>query len=178
MPDFDLSFLRELVRLLDSNLTELSKEADENDDPDMVGLYDRMEYVYGLGFAACQQYLTAKIGRDRMRKEFAISLGPCHRLGDPMAAILNAAANYWKHSAEWGSRADHRMEAQRDRTRRPLLKLGVDLQGPYPLSCVLSALLSPLPIRFETLLPFLVAWRDAWLDQCSSSQKGGVAPVS
>lgn len=172
MPDFDLSFLRELMGFLDSKLAELAEEADRSDDPDMLGLYERMEYVYGLGFAACQQYLTAKIGRDRAQRKLAISLGPRHRFGDPMAAIVNAAANYWKHSSEWGSREDPSMEAQRDQTRRPLLNLGVDLQGPYPLSCVLAALLSPLPIQFETLLPFLVAWRDAWLDERDSSQEG------
>ena len=166
--DFDLNFLKEVLRLLDAKLTELSKEADQIEDPDMSGHYERMEYIIGFGFVACQQYLTAVMGT--REKKRGLSLGPIHRLGDPVATIVNAAANYWKHSPDWDSPAGKKAQNQREETRKPLLRLGVNLQGSYPLSNVLAELLSPPTACFEELLPLLVAWRDAWLRERSSAE--------
>lgn len=165
LADFDLEFLTEILQLLDAKLSVLSEDADQVEDPDMFGHLDRIEYVTGLGFAACQQYITAVMRAGK--KKFGLSLGPIHRTGDPVVTIVNAAANFWKHSAEWASLADPKVEQRREETRKPLRELGVDLQGSYPLSCVLAELVTPLPFGFEVLLPMLVAWRDEWLRQKS-----------
>ncbi|HEX6903903.1 MAG TPA: hypothetical protein VF789_29600 [Thermoanaerobaculia bacterium] len=156
------------MQLLDAKLTELSKEADQIEDPDMSGHYERMEYIIGFGFVACQQYLAAVMGT--REKKRGLSLGPTHRLGDPIATIVNAAANYWKHLPDWDSLADKRAMNQREETRKPLLKLGVNLQCSYPLSCVLAELLSPPTACFEELLPLLVVWREAWLRERPSAE--------
>jgi len=164
--DFDLEFLTEVLRLIDSKLSELSEAIDEIEDPDMTGHYDRVEYATGLGFAACQQYINAVMGGvDKKERTRRLSLGPAHRLGDPIVAVVNAAANYWKHSSEWGTPAERRIEEEREKTRKRLLNLGVDLKGSYPLSCVLAELSAPGLYRFEDLLPFLIAWRDVWLSE-------------
>ncbi len=102
--DLDLTLLEEIVTILDANLERLERETHRSEDPDANGLFDRLEYVSGLGFAACQNYIAACAGRSALRKADALQLGPKHRSGEPMVALVNAAANYWKHSPDWDAK--------------------------------------------------------------------------
>ena len=158
--DFDLDFLNDLAALLDAQLDRLNVEAKVSDDPDAYGVLDRAEYVVGLGFAVCQQYLTATCSSAHVKKTLAFDRGPIHRTGQPIAAIVNAAANYWKHSAEWSEP----LSALAKRTTDLLRDVGGAAPGEYVTSNVLHELLAPLPERFRRLVPFLVQWRDSILD--------------
>jgi hypothetical protein len=99
LADFDLSFLEEIVEVLDTRLDVLDEEIEEHPDPDGWGLLDRFEYMVGLGFLTCQIYLTEVIG-DRRDADQCRKLGPRHHGGRAYAEIVHAAGNYVKHKAE------------------------------------------------------------------------------
>jgi hypothetical protein len=99
--DFDLDFLQAAAVLVDTRLERLDKEAEASPDPDAFGIFDQVEYITGFGFVACQTYITAIASRRKLQKREALALGPKHRTGRSMAQLTNAAANHWKHSAEW-----------------------------------------------------------------------------
>lgn len=158
MLDVDLEFLAQGVRLVDDQLERLQQEARGTPDPDAYGDYDRTEYATGLGFVICQQYLNARAMACGLTKGEALRTGPMHRVGIHIAAAVNDAANYWKHSPEWGTGPfDPRAQA----TRKRLESLEIDLADSYPMTVVLFKLLSPLPPRFGRLLPFLERWSEA-----------------
>jgi len=54
--DLVLPLLQETLRLLDRQLDRIESEAHGAPDPDAEGMLDRLEYVTGLGFVACQGY--------------------------------------------------------------------------------------------------------------------------
>ncbi len=123
-------------------------------------MFDRREHVTGFGFAACQNYVASLTGRSGVSKQDALQIGPSHRTGRPFVALINAAANYWKHSPEWNG-AD---AAPAHRTATLLTSLGVR-SSEYALANCLHELVRPLPARFGTLVPFLTQWRDAFFTE-------------
>lgn len=158
--DFDLDFLKAAVALVDSNLSRLRNDARSSPNPDAFGILDELEYITGFGFVACQSYATAVASRSQLKnqKREALALGPKHRTGRSMAQLINAAANYWKHSPEWSleTPAD-----QAQQTIEMISTLGVNIDTSYPVAAVLHEILAPHPARFANLLPFLTQWRDA-----------------
>lgn len=155
MIDPDLPLLEEVAAILDAQLKRLELEAGRSDDPDAYGVFDSLEHVAGLGFAACQNYIASWAASCRVSRQLALQLGPKHRTGQPLVALVNAAANYWKHSPEWGNT----LTAQAQRTADLFASLGVPVSE-YALINFLHELVRPLPSRFGTLVPFLVHWRD------------------
>ena len=156
---FDLDFLRHAAALVDSSLERLAREADTSPDPDSFGVFDQMEYVAGFGFVACQTYATAKVGERKLKKGEASALGPRHRTGRPMVQLINAAANYWKHSPQWSLDAP---TPQAKRTLEAISSLGVDTKrDQYPIAHTLYEILTPHPARIASLIPVLIQWRDA-----------------
>ena len=151
--DLDLPLLEEVAVILDAQLDRLKLEARGTLDPDAFGVFDRAQHVTGLGFAACQNYIASRTGR--ISKKLALQRGPKHRTGQPMVALVNAAANYWKHSPQWGDT----LTALEQQTAEFFSSIGVPLSE-YCLTNFLYELVRPLPSRFGTLVPFLVHWRD------------------
>ncbi len=160
--DFDLDFLRDAAALVDARLERLDKEATASPDPDAFGVFDQAEYITGFGFVACQTYITAIVSRCscklKLKKHEARALGPKHRTGRSMAELINAAANYWKHSPEWSPDAPSIHVQQ---TLEVIASLGVDTSTSYLLANTLYEILAPHPARFANLIPFLTQWRDA-----------------
>ena len=157
--DFDLGFLRDAAALVDASLERLEREAGACPDPDAFGILDQMEYITGFGFVACQTYATAVLNRCKLEKREALALGPKHTTGRSMAELMNAAANYWKHSSEWSCHAPTYKAKQ---TLGVIQSLGIDIKnGSYPVANLLHEILGPLPARFANLIPFLTQWRDA-----------------
>ena len=159
--DHVLDFLKDAVTLVDTNLDRLEKRISTHRDPTMFGFFDQVEYITGLGFVACQTYATAKRSQRTLLKEEALSIGPKHRNGLPMIALVNAAANYWKQSLEWS------LEAPKKPSQgmiNVISDLGVDPKGPYPITNMLREVVAPYPARFENLIPFLTQWRDGLSD--------------
>jgi len=160
--DFDLNFLESAVALVDGNLARLHNDSHSSPDPDAFGIFDELEYITGFGFVACQTYATAVVSRSNLRnkKHEALALGPKHRTGRSMVQLVNAAANFWKHSPEWSLDAP---TAQAAHTIEVISSLGVDAHASYPIANALHEILTPHPARFANLVPFLTQWRDALL---------------
>ena len=165
--DFDLQLLADSVRIVDERLSGLDSDLDRSFDPDSEGILDRVDYFSGFGFVACQVYITAHVNHAGIPKRKAIEIGPRHRCKEFMAALVDAAANQWKHQAEWSFdfAADSwnfaELRADTKRTIERLKRLGLDPRpGRYSIANALYELTSPHPTRFESLLPFLQRWRD------------------
>jgi hypothetical protein len=159
LADFDLSFLREASLLVDARLRSLEAQAKRSDDADGMGIFDRSEYISGLGLVACQTYITACIARSTLRreKEAALNLGPRHSCGASVAYLVNALANFWKHSSEWSSPLSPRAQ----RTMDTVSLLHPDCQAPYFATIALATLLRPGEPRIARILPFLAQWNEA-----------------
>lgn len=153
--DVDLPLLEEIAGLLDAHLDRLNQEAAADPETADALVFDRMEHAVGLGFVACQNYIWEWVRILRLDPGAAFEKGPRHRCGEPIAALVNAAANYWKHRPEFEG------EPRREErwTVELLTALGVSTDD-YRAALALREILRPLPIRFGTLMPFLVAWRD------------------
>ena len=166
--DAYLNLLKEAASFLDGQLIRLEAEARISEDPDTSGQYDRLEYVTGLGFVACQQYMIGAFARKKINKQTALDLGPKHRCGETFASLVNAAANYWKHREEWGGSNGGNRRA--DQTARLLRSLGLNLEQSYVIANALYELLRPHAARFERLIPFLTRWRNDVLEENAAKQ--------
>ena len=155
--DFDLDSLTRASDLVDARLDWLDRDASASPDPDGFGIFDQMENLAGFGFVACQAYLTAKIAESDLGKTKALDRGPSHICGCPIAALVNAAANLWKHSPEWCPDAP---SGRAKKTLETLSSLGIDPHASYPAGNALDAILTPQLPRFSNLIPFLTQWRD------------------
>jgi hypothetical protein len=154
--DPDLELLTELTALMDRHTQAIMAEWDAANPVDETDYFDRMEHVTGLGFVACQAYLTATFGFTGTSKKQALSLGPTHACGRPLAEIVNHAANYWKHHDEWRLQ---RTSANREWIALAFDDIGFPVDGDYPLSGVLTTLVEPALAAFAHLLPKLDEWR-------------------
>jgi hypothetical protein len=154
--DYDLQLLEEILHLLDTQLQRIEREAEECEDPEGFGLYDHGETLAGLGFVACQQYLSATYGWLKIPKKSALLAGPRHCSGLSIAEVVNHSANYWKHHEEWRISGEPNTP-----TTNVLQRLGFATETDYVLSNVLAELVSPESACFGSLVPHLETWRDA-----------------
>lgn len=145
--DADIVLLTNVAASLDEQIERLLPPSDECDK-------DHLELLVGLGFVACQWYLTERCNWANVERAPALQVKPSHRQGVVIASAVNAAANFWKHAAEW--RDEETQDLRRERTLKPLRDLG--LPEPIELLSVLDALVRPHPARFRSLLPFLAQW--------------------
>lgn len=153
--DFEYQFLSKSTDIIDAELDRIDAEASKSEDPDQFGVYDKYEYVLGLGFVACQTYIASKL---KGKKKFqALSTDPKHRSKQTFAVVINACANYWKHHDEW-ERASLKENAKK--TISILEEMGADVWSSYPTSNIMHALLEPHKPRFKNLLPFLKQWAE------------------
>jgi hypothetical protein len=155
LDSFDLMCLNDAAALVDSKLDLLDERANQSADPDTDGIYDRAEYLAGFGFLACQAYITESISMSSLQKEEALSMGPRHACGHTMVTLVNAIANYWKHSPEWGHPLSRRAQATADL----ISALGVDVGSSYVVVNALSELVQPHGHRVRFVIPFLSQWR-------------------
>jgi hypothetical protein len=155
--DPDLDFLAEILQVLDRHIASITGEWDTAAECEQFGNFERAEHIMGLGFVACQAYLTATYGFLNVQKSDAFSFGPCHRTGKRIVEIVNQAANYWKHHEEWHL---DKKPAQQNRIREVFNLVGVSVDSDYPLSVVLFELVAPDPTAFTPLVAKLANWRD------------------
>jgi hypothetical protein len=158
--DYDLDLLRTLIRIIDQHLNEICKIAKQASDPDSFGYFDDAEHITGLGFVACQTYLSSVYGRLKIDKRLALSVGPLHSSGQPIVQIINHAANYWKHNSEWSFDKNPK---QRKSVEDSFKSAGFPVDTHYPLSGILTALASPDRPAFESILNALESWKDGLL---------------
>ncbi len=162
--DDDFQFLEEIAQVADARLAALMDDLDNAEGGMDPGVFlDRAEQLVGLGLIACQTYLTEVIGEgDRVYRERMRGLGPKHPCGHSVADVVNAGANYAKHSPEGPPNPG---------TTKVLAACGVlpaSRAAEYLLTNILHELVKPAPARFENLLPALIQWRDAVIGEDGS----------
>lgn len=96
--DLERSFLSDLLEMIEHRLSAMSQSV-EPEFADAMGVNDAMEHICGVGVVAVQRYIASVANTHSLDKKAAIALGP-RKCGLPIAAILNAAANYWKHAED------------------------------------------------------------------------------
>lgn len=153
--DYNLSLLSKLLITLDEELIEVNRLIFSTADPESYGLTDRGEYLIGVGFSAVQQYITETLTFTGVNKNRALDIGPQYTKETTFIAVVNAAANWWKHSAEWVDQEELSKLAKR--TQEVVMK--VTSAREYQLSNVLAELLDTSEITLSALLPNLVLWR-------------------
>lgn len=156
--DGELRLLEELLALLDSKLLPIHEDIARSNDPESDGLLDRGEYLIGVGFCITQQYLVDTLTLTGVNKSEAFDLGPRTSSGASAISAVNAAANWWKHSAEWVG-ADS-VPAPARRTVDVVEGLSAR-NTDYALSNVLAALVGSEDFSLSALVPCLTAWRAA-----------------
>tara|TARA_R110001583_G_scaffold58364_3_gene174092 strand:- start:13863 stop:14387 length:525 start_codon:yes stop_codon:yes gene_type:complete len=155
--DGELQLLSELLAILDNKLVEISSLIVTSVDPESDGLTDRGEYFVGVGFSAIQQYLTDTLTLTGIGKSRAFDIGPIYSERLTFVAVVNAAANWWKHSAEWVWQPKQHGLALRTQG----IVTEVSGTEDYPLSNVLSNLQGSSEMTLSALLSNLVLWRSA-----------------
>lgn len=165
--EFDLSFLKNAAALVDSKLRVLELEARSSPDPDALGTYDKAEYITGFGLVACQTYIAACVSRAGIDRSQALDLGPMHHCGLSMVTLVNALANYWKHSQDW----IHPLSKTAQKTVDTITTLYPDTEASYLTTNALAALLQPSEPRIGRVIPFLKQWRDSLQNDESSNSR-------
>ncbi|MEQ6886485.1 hypothetical protein [Salicola sp. Rm-C-2C1-2] len=155
--DTELQLLSELLATLDDKVVEVTNLISVSVDPESAGLTDRGEYFIGVGFSAIQQYLTDTLTLTGISKRRAFDIGPRHSDRFTFIAVVNAAANWWKHSAEWVGQPTQNALALKTQ------EVVIEVTGTeyYPLSNVLAKLQGTRELRLSALLSNLVLWRSA-----------------
>ncbi len=86
--DTDLSFLEDILIMLDAKLLDLDCKIHEarnnSNDPEALGLFDRGEYIVDMGFAACQKYMTSTFSPKAIKQSSSLKIGPNHENGEPI----------------------------------------------------------------------------------------------
>lgn len=163
--DFYHQFLREAAEFLDAKLDQIDAAAAACDDPETFGQFERFEYVAGLGFVACQEYITA-VSASSGKRGKTLHAGP--RVGDNfLAELVNAGANYWKHHHDWTN-------PPRDkelRTAELLRSAGVDPYETYVVANLIALLAGDDSSRFAPVVQRLTVWRDDVLGLISDQPK-------
>jgi hypothetical protein len=136
-------------------------------------LFDDAEYLHGIGFVAGQRYIASVCGTLNLRKKDkwdALLIGPKPNDGITYASVVNAAANYWKHSDE---RDFSKLNDQQERTRKAIESVGVAVSE-YE-GCVTTNIMHQLSLnKFSDLAAILkdrsVAVLD-WKSKATLSQE-------
>ncbi|MCF2908990.1 hypothetical protein L1285_11740 [Pseudoalteromonas sp. DL2-H2.2] len=151
------SYTEELFALLDQKISEIEHAIAQTNDPDSEGLLDQAEYYVGLGFVAAQRLIVEVVSFSGLEKGSAFSIGPRHHPDVTDVSAINAAANYWKHEAEWWQELDKLSK----RSEQTLEKVSlVSDSDHYHLSNLLYALCERQGVRVAYLLPGLNQWVD------------------
>jgi hypothetical protein len=149
MFDFERDFLSDVLRMLGERLSKLHSHVDW-EHPEESYLFDPMEHLAGVGVVAAQRYIASICNWLSVDKGEALKEGP-KKKGVPVAAVINAAANYWKHIEDGEA-------AVWPKTRHILEQIGVKLDSSY---CVSNALYECGYRHFAGLMEDLIAWRNA-----------------
>jgi hypothetical protein len=165
--DPDLNLLNEILTVIDRHLETVINGWSATAIADELGYFDRIEHVTGLGFVACQAYMTATYGFMNVAKLGSLSKGPRHKSGLSIAELVNHAANYWKHRDEWHLDKGF---AKQKRVREAFDSIGFPVDTDYPLSGILTELAASQSASFSPLIEKLEEWRDAVRKAASTSQ--------
>lgn len=166
--DPGLNLLSETYEVLDKNLGELCDKSILSDDADQFGYFDQIEYLLGFGLIGLQTYITETASWAGLRKHETFLFGPKTSSGVPKLQILNAVANFWKHREKWVFEGGLK---RKDDVDCLFEEVGYSTDVDYPISGVLTELLTPLEVRFASLIMPLIEWRDELIKYTKAEQQ-------
>ncbi len=160
--DGDLNHLEELLAIIDTKLSSITEMAQLSVDPETDGLFDAGEYFIGVAFAAIQRYIASTHGQFKITRCKALRLPPMITDSLTFVEALNAAANFWKHSEEWGIRNNvvrnvDNLCTSAQHTIKAMEK--ITAWDDYTLSNLLASLTPSGKLHLVELVPKLIEWR-------------------
>ena len=150
--DDGLTSLQQLAEILDERRAQLDLQLAEVSEE--CPAHEHGDDLAGLGFVACQRYMTEVAAQLGVPRTQALAMGPRTVSGDTVACLVNAAANAWKHEAEWREP----LQEQQRRTAERLASNLPDNGWDYKYVNALHAITGDS--RFETVAHLLAQWRD------------------
>ncbi|MBT7060460.1 MAG: hypothetical protein HN976_35525 [Lentisphaerae bacterium] len=130
-------------------------------DPDQFGYLDAAEYLAGVALVAAQRYLSATLPSSGLSKKEALDLPPTLPSGQTCVALINGAANFWKHGEEWSDPPT----IQQALTARTVESAGIEAQE-YVCTEALAALVGLEQRPFLRLRELLAEWRSYVIGKC------------
>lgn len=182
--DLFISDLKRHYEILDAEIAGIAAKIAASEDPVADGLCDRSEYFIGAGFVAAQKYILETYSILDVEKGSALKTGPVLANGLPFVGIVWAAANYWKHDAEWWKGAIElgppdsdgmgKIKISRPASGMPMRNLLIlekfGMFGrDYICSVILAELVDGGEFELRSLMPYLESWR-----ACVERQMGGI----
>lgn len=152
----EFGYLKELLNSLDASLININEQIEEAGHCDSEHLFEEAEYFIGAGFCSMQRCLFAVLQDKDIEAAEARALGPKSTGGTPVAQLIHAAANYWKHSPEWHI-WQLELSSHSQRTVNKLLN-GKEYAD-YPLADLLFDLCKGKSLLLSHCLPYLEKWR-------------------
>jgi hypothetical protein len=146
--DGDLSLLKDFLELIDTKIAEGDKEFRLTRDECAI---DAIEYYAGFGFIAIQRYFNSTYPQVMSDKNKALDACP-----SGLMAVLNAGANFAKHSEEWP--IDQELSKREQKTLDTFCCGDHDLSW-HPYINKLFSLTQSL--SFTNLIPKIEEWRNA-----------------
>ena len=163
--DYDLLFLDPLLKAFDTQLRFVTKSIEEQYGLDRTEYLNQLDYLAGVGFTACQQYITAICRATNIAPREARKLPPAYNSDLTVVEVIHAGANYWKHHEEWTpENADKRKE-----TVTMLTKAGADIEGAYICSDLIDSICGTGANPFSRLKQLLVEWRNNAINAAAMS---------
>jgi len=162
--DTDLSLVLSVARLLDEKMDIVIQEASVSENIDSPGIFDELEHLLGFGIVGFQTYITDISSFAERAKHEAFAYGPRTATGTPKIQIINAVANFWKHRSEWALDGGGR---RKEAVEKLFQEVGYSTDVEYPVSGVLTELLTPLETRLCSLMDIMIDWRNSlFADPC------------
>lgn len=156
--DLNIRLLCDFLEVIDYKIKEIEKCISKSVDPESDGFYDQGEYFIGLGFVAIQQHFTDSLIGSSICKRESLFLGELHTSGIHAISVMNAAANWWKHEAEWSKCG----EIPKNGVRTFEIIMNISEQYEYALSNVLASFSESESLSFgENVVPHIKKWTEA-----------------
>ena len=155
MIDYQKGLTSQLINIIDEKLYDLIRNSHIDDE----SIFESIEHIVGLGFVVLQQYMTVVCGNLEKKKKDVLSKGPKHKDGKTFSEIVNASANYWKHSSEWPLDKNCRDKDKRIKAIEAILRSFSD-NGGYPLVNILSELSHTEKGQFNAVFKKILEWRN------------------
>ena len=156
--DIEFIYLKELIELLDGSLSKITKQIEASGYRDVEHLLEEGEYFIGVGFCAMQRFIFEAVQDKNIDASEARKLGPRSVGGIPVAKLVHAAANYWKHSPEWPI---WQLELTKHSQRTVDVMLNGRESAYYPLADLLTDLCQGKPLQLIHCASYLDDWRNA-----------------
>ncbi|MBF0166935.1 MAG: hypothetical protein HQL45_04825 [Alphaproteobacteria bacterium] len=145
--DFDFNLLKDFLELIDTKIAEGDNKFKLTKNECVL---DTIEYYAGFGFIAIQRYFHSTYPQVMPDKRKALDACP-----NGLMAVLNAGANFAKHSEEWP--IDQELGKNAEKTINTFF--GNDDLSNHPCANKLFALTQSL--FFSNLIPIIEEWRNA-----------------